>query len=53
MTETGIETGIEPAPGLWVCYCGEVASWSWGFPHWDCQGGRTLSPEEIAAREAA
>ncbi len=41
----------EPAPGLWVCYCGEVALWNWSFPHWDCQGGRPLSPEEIAARE--
>jgi hypothetical protein len=39
--------------GLWVCYCGQVAPWSWSFPHWDCQGGRPLSPEEIAAREGA
>ena len=37
--------------GLWVCYCGEVAPWSWSFPHWNCQGGRPLSPEEITARE--
>ena len=37
---------------LWVCYCGEVAPLGDTFPHRDCDGGRPLRPEEIAAREA-
>lgn len=37
----------------WVCHCGAVAPYSNDFPHWDCGGGRPLSPEEIAAREDA
>lgn len=49
---SGSDGMSEPAPGLWVCYCGAVSPWSWSFPHWDCQGGRPLSAEEIAAREA-
>lgn len=48
----GLREVLEPkGTGLWVCYCGEIAPWSWSFPHWDCQGSRPLSPEEIAARE--
>jgi len=44
-TPQGLAADPDPAPGLWVCYCGEVAPWSWSFPHWDCQGGRPLSLE--------
>jgi hypothetical protein len=32
---------------LWVCYCGMIAQWSGSFPHWDCDGGRPLTEEEL------
>lgn len=44
MSETDFER--RHAGELWVCYCGVVATWSWSFPHWDCQGGRQVRPEE-------
>ena len=44
----------DPEPALWVCYCGTVAPFDpYVFPHRDCDGGRPLTTEEIAAREGA
>jgi hypothetical protein len=40
-------------PALWVCYCGQVAPHSSVFPHRDCDGGRPLRPEEMAATREA
>jgi hypothetical protein len=44
------EVGAARKP--WVCHCGAIAPYSDQFPHWDCGGGRPLTPEEIAARDA-
>jgi len=38
------------ASALWVCYCGQVGPHGNDFPHWGCQGGRPLGPEEVEAK---
>lgn len=51
----GTSTGVtlrehyEPSPEYWVCYCGAVSTWSWHFPHQDCDGGKVI----VAADEFA
>ena len=32
----------EPSPEYWACYCGGIGTWSWQFPHWDCDGGKVV-----------
>jgi hypothetical protein len=39
-TGTVLREHYEESPEYWVCYCGAVSTWSWHFPHWDCQGGK-------------